>query len=236
MHLPCPTFDRYHEVLKGICISIFVLVFLLLVSCTAPQKELSPGKALKGVESILILPVQSLYAVYGDAVDIACAFCNRRHIVEEIPEDATVFMTEHLINLLMNDRNYRFIFPEQAGEFQPNVLADENGVARMTDLVAAVGDTKAADAILIGYLFRFKERVGTRYSVESPASVSFSLFLVRVADRRVVWRAMFDETQQSLSENLLKIGAFIKRKARWVTAREMAAEGLENLLSTFPKP
>ena len=106
----------------------------------------------------------------------------------------------------------------------------------MAELVASTGGTKGVDAILLGYIFNFKERVGTSYSVESPASVSFSLFLVRVKDGQIVWRGIFEETQQALSENLLKIGVFIKRKARWVTAREMAVDGLENLLLSFPKP
>jgi len=57
-----------------------------------------------------------------------------------------------------------------------------------------------------------------------------------VKDGQLVWRGIFEETQQALSENILKIGAFIKRKARWITARELAAEGLENLISTFPEP
>jgi hypothetical protein len=215
---------------------ICILGLVLLVCCTAPQKEFPPGNVLNGVETILIMPFQNLHATHGSEVDIDCPFCNRRHVFEEVPEGATKFMTEHLINLLMNDRAYRFVFPEETEETLSSLQVDENGVVRMTDLPAISGDTNGVDAVLLGYLFRFKERVGTRYSVESPASVTFSLFLVRVADGCIVWRGTFEETQQSLSEDLLKIGAFIKRKARWVTAREMAADGLENLISTFPKP
>ncbi len=216
--------------------TFYLMAFMLLVSCAAPQKEFPPDKALEGVETILIMPFQNLHAVDGSEVDIDCAFCNRRHAFQKVPEGTTEFMTEHLINLLMNDRTYRFVFPEQTDETLSNLPAGENGVVRMTDLVAVSGETNGVDAVLLGYLFRFKERVGTRYSVESPASVSFSLFLMRVTDGRIVWRGTFEETQQSLSENLLKIGAFIKRKGRWITAREMAVDGLENLISTFPKP
>jgi len=214
----------------------FILVFFILVSCAVPQKAFSPDKTLEGVETILIMPFQNLYAAYGGKIHIDCFFCNRRHVVTDVPEGTAEFMTETLKNLLMNDKAYRFIFPDQTDEIHPNLPVDQNGVVRMTELIATLGETHAVDAILVGYLFHFKERVGARYSVESPASVSFSLFLVRVADGRILWRGIFEETQQALSENILKLGIFIKRKARWITAREMAAEGLENLISTIPKP
>jgi hypothetical protein len=215
---------------------IFIAGFFILVSCAVPQKDFAPDKTLEGVETILIMPFENLYAAYGDRIHIDCSFCNQRHVVEDIPEGTVEFMTETLKSLLMNDKTYRFIFADQTDEMHPSLPDDQHGVVRMTDLIATSGDMHGVDAILFGYLFHFKERVGTSYSVESPASVSFSLFLVRVADGRIVWRGIFEETQQSLSENILKLGVFIKRKARWITAREMAAEGLENLISTIPKP
>jgi len=216
--------------------AFFIVCLFILISCAAPQKAFLPEKTLEGVETILIMPFQNLYAAYGGKIHVDCFFCNQRHVVANVPEAATDFMTETLKSLLMNDKTHRFIFPDQTDEMHPNLPADQNGVVRMTELVTTFGGTDTVDAILVGYLFHFKERVGTSYSVESPASVSFDLFLVRVADRRIVWRGIYEETQQSLSENILKLGLFIKRKARWITAREMAADGLENLISTLPKP
>lgn len=216
--------------------AFFIVGIFILISCAVPQKTFSPEKTLAGVETILIMPFQNLYAAYGSKIHVECSFCNQRHVAANVPEAAADFMTETLKSFLMNDKTYRFIFSDQTDEMHANLPADQNGVVRMSELVTTFGETNAVDAILVGYLFHFKERVGTSYSVESPASVSFSLFLVRVTDRRIVWRGIYEETQQSLSENILKLGIFIKRKARWITAREMAAEGLENLISTLPKP
>jgi len=214
----------------------FILSFLLLVSCAAPQKEFLSDKTLEGDETILIMPFQNMCTIYGDKAPIDCVVFNRRHVVGEVPEGTAEFMTEQLVKLLMSEKVFRFVFPDQADEMLTHLQADKNGVVRMTELVETTGGTNGVDAILMGYIFYFRERVGTSYSVESPASVSFSLFLVRVKDGQLVWRGIFEETQQALSENILKIGAFIKRKARWITARELAAEGLENLISTFPEP
>jgi hypothetical protein len=213
-----------------------ILGFILLVSCAEPQEKISSSKDLESVETIMVMPFQALPDAEGSRFYIDCSFCNRRHTFEEVPQGASEFMTEHLKELLINVKAYRFVFPDQADGIPSNLRADKNGIVTMTDLLELSGNANGVDAVLLGYLFRFRERVGTRYSVESPASVSFSLFLVRTADGQVVWRGTFEETQQSLSENLLKIGSFIKRKARWVTAGEMAADALEDLMSTFTKP
>jgi hypothetical protein len=56
---------------------------------------------------------------------------------------------------------------------------------------------------------------------------------MRVADGRILWSGHFDETQKALSEDLYQLDKFIKRKASWITAREMAQTGLENILQTL---
>jgi len=65
--------------------------------------------------------------------------------------------------------------------------------------------------------------------------VAFDIDLIRVADGRTVWSGSFDETQQSLGENLFQLGTFIARGGRWVTAKDMATSGLNNILKKFPK-
>ena len=91
-----------------------------------------------------------------------------------------------------------------------------------------------ARAVLIGKVYRFRQRDGTDYSVNRPASVAFHLDLIRVADGRVVWTGNFDETQHALSEDLFRLGAFLERKGRWVTAEDLAVYGLRRTLETMP--
>jgi hypothetical protein len=70
--------------------------------------------------------------------------------------------------------------------------------------------------------------------VDKPASVAFDLHLVRVRDGRVAWTGKFDETQRPLSDNLLKIGTFFKRGAKWLTAEELASAGMGETLTALP--
>jgi hypothetical protein len=90
------------------------------------------------------------------------------------------------------------------------------------------------DFVLIGFLFRFEERVGSSIGAEKPASVGFDVHLIRIRDKKMVWQGKFDETQRPLSENLLKIGSFFRRKASWLTAEELSSVGMDEMLKRFP--
>jgi hypothetical protein len=92
------------------------------------------------------------------------------------------------------------------------------------------------DFIFVGYLFRFEERIGSRIGAEKPASVGFDVHLLRVRDGKRVWDGKFDETQQALSENLLKLGSFVRRKASWLTAEELSSVGIDEMLKRLPSP
>src|SRR4030067_3535123 len=74
-----------------------------------------------------------------------------------------------------------------------------------------LGKELDVDFILVGYLFRFEERIGSRIGAEKPASVGFDVHLLRLRDEKRVWDGKFDETQRPLSENVLKIGSFLRR-------------------------
>ena len=93
-----------------------------------------------------------------------------------------------------------------------------------------------ANFVLIGFLFRFQERIGSSMGVEKPASVGFDLHLLRVKDGKEVWKGRFDETQRPLSENVLNIGAFFRRKASWLSAKELVGVGMDELLVRLPSP
>lgn len=97
-----------------------------------------------------------------------------------------------------------------------------------------VGRDLGADYLFTGFLFRFEERIGSSLGVDKPASVGFDLHLYRLKDGVEVWRGKFNETQRPLSENLFKIGSFIRRKAHWLTAEELSSVGMDEILSQFP--
>ena len=97
-----------------------------------------------------------------------------------------------------------------------------------------LGKELDVDFVFVGYLFRFEERIGSRIGVDRPASVGFDVHLLRVKDGKRVWDGKFDETQQALSENLLKIGSFVRRGAAWLKAEELSSVGMDEMLKRLP--
>ena len=97
-----------------------------------------------------------------------------------------------------------------------------------------LGKELDVDFVIVGFLFRFEERIGSHIGAERPASVGFDIHLFRLRDGIEVWKGKFDETQRPLSENLFKIGSFFRRKASWLTAEELASVGMDEMLKRLP--
>ncbi len=97
-----------------------------------------------------------------------------------------------------------------------------------------IGRQLGVYAVVIGGVYRFEQRRGSALGVERPASVALDAHLVRVEDKKVIWSGRLDETQRSLSENLLKVSIFVKGGGHWVTVERLTAIGVESVLRTFP--
>jgi hypothetical protein len=104
----------------------------------------------------------------------------------------------------------------------------------MPEILKKVGNELETEGIIVGYVYRYRERMGYPYSAEKPASVAFEIHLVRVSDGVIVWKGIFDKTQKSLMENIFQIASFVKERGQWVTAKELATEGIDAILEKFP--
>jgi phosphatidylglycerophosphatase A len=91
-----------------------------------------------------------------------------------------------------------------------------------------------SDSVLMGWVFRYGERVGNAWGARQPASVAFVALLFDGGDGKLLWRGRFDETQKPLSEDMMGLSSFVQRGGRWVTARELAADGVNRVLLSFP--
>ena len=94
-----------------------------------------------------------------------------------------------------------------------------------------IGQMVYADAVMIGRVSRYRERVGDEWGAKSPASVAFVLDLIDVRRGDVIWSAHFDETQKSLSENIFAIGDIGQRGVRWLSADQLMQEGVKKALA-----
>jgi hypothetical protein len=93
---------------------------------------------------------------------------------------------------------------------------------------ADVARCASADSILVPQLISWREREGGRWGAESPASVALRLVWLDAQEKQVERAFHFQREQASLTENLWQIGSFIRRGGQWVSAEELAAEGIRS--------
>jgi hypothetical protein len=101
-------------------------------------------------------------------------------------------------------------------------VPDSNETARLK----TIGELVYADAVIIGRMQRFRERVGAEWGIKSPASVAFVLDLVDVKRGDIVWSARFDETQKSPAENIFVLGDIGQRGLKWLSAEQLTESGV----------
>jgi hypothetical protein len=130
-------------------------------------------------------------------------------------------------------RKFDLVSPDRAGGIYQQVLTTSFKIT-MPEAIQKVGAELSADGVVVGYVYRFRERQGYDYAVEKPASVSFEINLYRCRDGALVWKGIFDKTQTSLMEDMLTASYFIKDRGRWITAGALAKQGVEDTLKRFP--
>jgi hypothetical protein len=209
------------------------LLLLIAIGCsTTGVKTVRVGSAA-GIKSILVLPFDDLAKIYGEAGLIKCPLCDYYFEAGPVPPNALDWLSERLVGILGQQSTAVLI--THGRSFNQSKPASSTGMLTERKLVAQAGRSIKTDAVLTGYIYRYEERVGTPYAASQPASVAFSIHLIRSADGADVWFGYVDETQQTLSENLFNVALFWQRKGRWVSADEMAEAGLTELLDKFPK-
>ncbi|MFZ0611058.1 MAG: hypothetical protein WAM73_02350 [Desulfobacterales bacterium] len=209
------------------------LFWLIAAGCTsADVKTVRTGSAA-GIDSILVLPFDDRSKIYGEAGLIKCPLCDYYFEAGPVPPTAAERLSERLVESLGSRTAATLITHDRSFDNSQASFGANRPTERM--LLAQAGRSAGADAVLTGYIYRYQERIGTPYAASRPASVAFSIHLIRSADGGDLWFGYIDETQRTLAENLFDMAAFWKRKGRWVTADEMAHRGLSELLDNFPK-
>ncbi len=106
---------------------------------------------------------------------------------------------------------------------------------RLDSIAAARLATKqfGATSVLLGELFRFRDRIGERMGASRPASVSFQVTLYEAPSAFKLWSARFDETQRPLTDNIFNARRYPGGGSRWLTATELAQWGAREIASAL---
>ncbi|WP_457570881.1 hypothetical protein [Desulfovulcanus sp.] len=136
---------------------------------------------------------------------------------------------DDFLSQLLSERGHNFVGPKVVRQCEELVIGREH----RSNMAAfhywlKVGQCIPADFILVPFVLKWQEREGGEWGVERPAAVVIDFYLLDVKKEQIR-RFHFEEEQLSLSENILDIGKFFKRRARWITALDLAREGLISL-------
>ena len=215
---------------------LLLLAGLLLAAqgCAHREKASVPKEALEGIRTILVIGFKPAILPGQERGMVRNPVTGALRYADPVPQDAADKLTQDLLSRLVRAGGYVFIPPREATS-PSSFTRSRSGERADLDLYIQIGESLAADAFLAGSIWRWKERRGGDLSVESPASVDFDLFLVRLDDRAMVWKYEYDKTQQSLAENFLDLRTFVRAKGKWLTAFDLAELGIEEIVDSFPK-
>lgn len=203
---------------------VLVAAFLLLASCARPVHQ--------GVRPTGSLAVSDFTnPVY--TWELMAGYLPR----EGVKVDPLVLdkLNDILINTLMTHGVTDYLSLNQTRQCR-DIKNYQDQVSSRTTAVkywVSVGQCSGADYLLVPQLLYWRERQGQEMGVESPASVMIDLYLIDVKEGRIAQRFHYEETQKDLSANLLDLPRFFERKAKWVTAGQLAGEGLDEGLKAL---
>jgi hypothetical protein len=212
----------------------FLWSCLWLLGCAALGKpDTSSDQAqFANVDVLLVAPFEALSRSKEGAIN-RCPICGAVLDTGTVEPGAAEYMTRQVMAHLKASSDFTLWGPGTASGVRARILSEDLTISHKS-LLIQMGREIGADAVVGGIVYRFQQRVGTGLSVESPASVGFGLHVIRCSDGQVLWSNHFDETQQNLSENLLKIGSFVKRGGTWLTVEQLAAYGMQEVMQSFP--
>lgn len=144
----------------------------------------------------------------------------------KVPRDALIKLDAQLRDVLLSDtkRTYNFIPRKNSLKGWDTVHSKGQPAALKNWL--AYGRENGAEFLLVPQVLDWHEREGSEGGVTDSAHVRVEFYLININDALVGGRSIYEEKQVGLTENLLTVGEFFKRKGRWISATELSVEGM----------
>ncbi|MGB5218322.1 MAG: hypothetical protein WBN66_08480, partial [Smithella sp.] len=159
-------------------ISGLFFLFFLAFALTAQAEDENAQKAKKS-NRIAVISFQVLTPDAGNTV--FCPLCGRVSSSGKVLEGAEKTVEEVFVNQLSKIKGVEII-PSEKAESVYKRISSEKLKENFIENLKKVGSELGADFLVVGYVYRYTERVGYKYSSEHPASVIFEIHLVKAAD------------------------------------------------------
>lgn len=206
---------------------VLTLVVSLLILISACQRNAPSAPELPD----LSIGVAGVMQPMG-TTDLLAGFIPEGRVLAS-PEAVTAF-NDALMQKLKTQTRRNYTFIPQAGGNDPTGRrsASRNGALAYW---TSVGKRMGVDLLIVPQLIDWREREGGSAGVTSSAAVNMDFFLidVRGEEGELLSRSHFREKQVGLADNLMNFNTFFKRGAKWLTAQDLAMEGVQKMIKEF---
>ena len=153
------------------------------------------------------------------------------YVVEDVPHIDEKHLNELdniLAEVLSKESNNSFLGKENTLNCSRTVGEREGNTNNQAALRtwSAIGRCMKVDLLVVPQMLEFRERAGGELGVNQPARIVMDVFLVDARNETLIGRSRFEETQTALTTNLLEADKFFKRHGKWISANELAREGM----------
>jgi len=210
----------------------FVLVTFLMLSITTQAMEKSAENATSPMR-IAVISFQPLIPGEKQGNTVICPICGIGYSSGKILKGSEKVVEEVFVDKLHKLKEVELI-PSDKAQSVYKRIASESLKGPLLNIFKKVGRELGADVLAVGYVYRYTEREGYNYSAEHPASVFFEIHLIKTIDGSIIWRGFFDKTQKSLMEDVFQISSFFRGGGKWMTARQLTEQGMNEIFKTFP--
>jgi TolB-like protein len=211
----------------------FVLVSFLALSITSQAAEKN-SENVKLPKHIAVISFQAITSEEESGKTVFCPLCGIGASSGKILKGSEKIVEDVFVNKLREIKEVELIPPDKVEGVYKRISSESLKEPSLKRL-QKVGNELGADFLAVGYVYRYTERVGYKYSSEHPASVVFEIHLIKTADGSIIWRGFFDKTQKSLMEDVFQAPSFFKGGGKWLTARQLTEQGMNKIFEKFPK-
>ena len=216
--------------------SLMGLTLVIGAGCESTRRGSAPPPSMPDLNKVVVVGFRPAIPEYGRPDVLRSPVTGTTFMAGPVSEAIARDMTQSLLDLLASKRDYQVIPPGQArGVYATLIDSDAEADVGAIEVFRSVGKAFQADGVMAGYIYRWEEREGGDYAVNRPASVAFDLYIIRPSDGAALWKAKFDKTQRSLSEDALDFSTFMGGQGRWMRAAKLAMIGLEAMVAGMPK-
>lgn len=148
--------------------------------------------------------------------------------VERIDEKHLSEMDNILAEVLAEESKNSFLSKESALHCS-RTIGERDGVTNNQAALrtwSAIGRCMKVDLLVVPQMLELRQRAGGELGVDKPARIVMDIFLVDVRNETLIGRSRFEETQTALTSNLLEADKFFKRGGKWISASQLAREGM----------